>query len=113
MRRLTIVLVATLLAGCTPESAQPSPTADEVIHRGDEVVTVYRGSNWDGVYGFRSECPPGTKKVNGGGADKYSGSGHLDILGRGHDFRSDGRLGWIEEIEVGPGPLEVFIKASC
>jgi hypothetical protein len=125
LSRLAIVVAvaATILAACTAEM-QPSPTPDEVIPSPDEinaragrreikVVTIYRGSNWDGVHEFRSECPRGITRVSGGGADKFSGKGHFNILERGHRYRKHGLVGWVEEIEVGPGPLRIHVTAHC
>lgn len=76
-----------------------------------DVVTVYRGSNSEGIYG-RAECPRGTASVSGG-AGKQSGTGYFNILmKRGHRYREDGRVGWIQPIDVGAGPLEIHVNAS-
>jgi hypothetical protein len=119
---IVVAVAATILAACTSEM-QASPTPDEVIPpdeinaragRGEiKVVTIYRGSNWDGVHEFRSECPRGITRVSGGGADKFSGKGHFNILERGHRYRKHGLVGWVEEIDVGPGPLRIHVTAHC
>jgi hypothetical protein len=44
--------------------------------------------------------------VSGGGAGKQSGKGYFNILDEGETFKTDGRVGWAEEIDLGPGPLE-------
>jgi hypothetical protein len=116
---LAAMIAATLLVACTGATdSQPSPRPKDIIRQQEdgqvEIVTVYRGSNWDGVYGFRSECPPDTEEIMGGGAGKYSGKGYFNILQeQGHRFSRHGRVGWVEEIEVGPGPLEIHVTAYC
>jgi hypothetical protein len=97
----------------TSELTAPEPK--DVFRRrsgGDvEIVTVYSDFKRNGFVTLTSECPRGMK-TNGGGADKFSGSAHFSLLD-GSSFRRDGRVGWKQRAEVGPGPLVVHIEAFC
>jgi hypothetical protein len=114
MRLAVVVAVAAAaLAACTVKSGPPP---DDVSRRdgpgAHDVVHVYRGDDFNGTYEFRVMCPRGAH-VNGGGAGKRAGEGHFGIMNEGQTFRTEGRAGWEEQIDLGPGPLVFEVTAHC
>jgi hypothetical protein len=86
---ISVVMVASLLAGCSSPPELPTPEPDRVIRRdvgdGWEIVTVYSDFEQGGVVTLASECPRGSKAV-GGGADNCSGNASFDILDEGRSW---------------------------